>query len=61
MEFLIISALTISTICYSWYAGYKLGERKGRNNGIAEMENVIKQYWYYHNTGDEPCKKDSTE
>lgn len=60
MEFIIIAILTTTLAVYSWWAGHKMGERKGHNNGIAEMEGVIKQYWY-HNTGDKPCERDNTK
>lgn len=34
MEFIIISVLTITVTCYSWWGGYKVGERKGQKEGV---------------------------
>lgn len=43
MEFIIISVLTIGLTCYSWWAGYKLGERKGKE----DMESQYRSYFDY--------------
>lgn len=61
MEFIIISALTVTLTVYSWWVGYKLGERKGWNQGQRDMEDVIRQYWYHHNAGGKSCEKENTQ
>lgn len=61
MEFIIIAVLTTTLAVYSWYVGYKLGERKGWNQGQQDMEDAIKQYLYHHNAGGKPCEKENTQ